>query len=319
MKGGEKSPRKTVMNFIALWTLIAVCKAVPMGHGLEDHSSRSFGMKSESTTQQMATKELNHLVKKVYIDSYVSIPLGECLLYTVLSGASVTFDGRKTRVYTGDVGVSPGTSITGNYILYDGSTESTTNSAALCTTDLAIAYTAASSAACTFTLASAELASLNLPPGVYCSPSGTLNLASSGVLTLDASNDDSAQWVFQTTTTVITGSYSSIVAVNRASASNIFWAVGTSATIGSYSTFLGTILSDVAITLGSHCSLDGRALANMGITCASGCSIALPGPRVSIYPHAGINQAMFFYVISIIMIINVFIVVFVLQLLSTIY
>jgi hypothetical protein len=305
-----------VMNFIVLLISMAVCKAVPMGHK-NDQLSRPYMMKSErplgmspgandSTTRYLSTKGKNNLVKNIHIDSYVSIPLGECLLYSVLSGTTSTFDGVTSRIYTGDVGVSPGTSITGSYELYDGSVERTTSSAALCATDLAIAYSAASSTTCTVTLASAELTGLTLSPGVYCSPTGTMNLAGYGTVTLDALNDATSQWVLQTRTTVVTGGYSSIVAANGALSSNVYWAVGSSATIGGYSKFVGSILSSVSITMDTRAALDGRALATVATTCASACQIALPAAScVVTYPsgntdslYINLGECVYFTVLS---------------------
>jgi hypothetical protein len=86
MKGGEYSPRKSVMNsIVALWISIAVCKAILVGHGLElSHGKfeRSPSM-NNSTKQYLATKELNRVVKNVDIDSYISKPSSQLTTQSV--------------------------------------------------------------------------------------------------------------------------------------------------------------------------------------------------------------------------------------------
>ena len=85
-----------------------------------------------------------------------------------------------------------------------------------------------------------------------------------GILTFDGQGDANAVWIFQIGSTLTTGSGSEVKLVNNAQAKNIFWAVGTSATLGMTSVFKGTILAHASITLTTGATLDGRALAQTG-------------------------------------------------------
>jgi uncharacterized repeat protein (TIGR01451 family) len=112
--------------------------------------------------------------------------------------------------------------------------------------------------------AGTDLASATLPPGVYCYSSSVL--LTSGSVTLDASGDPNAVWVFQIGSTIGTASSTSVVLAHGADPCNVFWQVGSSATLGSSSTFRGTIIATASITLGTDANLVGRALAGAGAT-----------------------------------------------------
>lgn len=100
-----------------------------------------------------------------------------------------------------------------------------------------------------------------LTPGVYTS---TSSLALSGDLTLDAKGDPSAVFIFQIASTLTTGSGSQIILANGAKACNVFWQVGSSATLGTNSIFKGQILALTSITVTTGVNLEGRALARNG-------------------------------------------------------
>ncbi|MCX5741088.1 MAG: ice-binding family protein, partial [Proteobacteria bacterium] len=85
----------------------------------------------------------------------------------------------------------------------------------------------------------------------------------SGDLTLDAQGDPDAVWVFQMASTMTTTIGRQVILTNGAKAANVYWQVGTSATIGTGSMFQGTIMADQAITLGTGATLNGRALARI--------------------------------------------------------
>jgi hypothetical protein len=204
-----------------------------------------------------------------------TINLGSCSNFAVQAGSSANFNGIVTQIPTGNVGVSPGTSITGNYVLGTGSTEDNSAAAVSCAADEATAYSQAQGVVCTpaNNLAVPDLGGVTLAPGVYCSVYMEITAAS---LTLDGQGNSAAVWVFQTSTTVITGVSTSIILINGAQASNVFWAVGTAVTIGPSATFAGTILAGTAITLDAGASLTGRALAETAVVCSSGNTITLP-------------------------------------------
>ncbi|WP_441246456.1 ice-binding family protein [Kitasatospora sp. McL0602] len=103
-----------------------------------------------------------------------------------------------------------------------------------------------------------DLGGRTLDPGVYKATS-SINLT--GTLTLDAHGDPNAVWVFQIGSTLITASDSHVLLTNGAAPCNVFWQVGSSATIGTDTTFVGTIMTLASIGMNTGASLDGRALA----------------------------------------------------------
>jgi hypothetical protein len=176
------------------------------------------------------------LVDNSYIPVAVNVSLGNSKSFAVLAGTSVTFGSGNTSIASGSVGVSPGTSVTGTYQLSSrGTTEINSASAQASVYDLGTAYNTASTASCQYVLSNSELSGLTLTPGVYCSSSGLFTIAKLAYLTLDAQNGTNAVWVFQTTTTLTTGDFSSMILKNKALPKNVYWAVGSSASIGIYS------------------------------------------------------------------------------------
>ena len=135
----------------------------------------------------------------------------------------------QTSVVTGNVGVAPGTSITGNVILGPGSIEACTVPAINCAADELIAYQILKSLTCSAgnTLANSDLSGVTLNSGVYCSGSGTLSISAT-TLTLDGNGDYGSQFIFQTATTVTTATGTSFILINGAQAKNVYWQVGSS-------------------------------------------------------------------------------------------
>jgi hypothetical protein len=174
----------------------------------------------------------------------------------------------------GLVGVSPGTSITGSYDIKDGPAQINTANANSCAATRVIAYQTASSVRCNSLMGGGDLSGLTLVPGVYCAT--TFSTVASSVVTLDAQNNLAAQWIFVAGTTVITGASSSIVFLNGGKADDVFWAIGTSATLGASSAFMGSIIASAAITFGSSSTLLGHAYAGTAITFASGSTMTVP-------------------------------------------
>ena len=151
---------------------------------------------SAATNQIMAPYFLSSLtiaiaVLAAFANGAVNIPLGSCANFAVEAGTAITFDGTVTTIATGNVGVSPGTSIGGNAILGTGTFESQSTLSIACASDLEIAYNAASAATPTIYLSlvpsgmtmTADLAGLTLTPGVYTSTS-SISISASTV-TLD--------------------------------------------------------------------------------------------------------------------------------------
>jgi Ice-binding-like len=184
--------------------------------------------------------------------------LGSAANFAVLGGQSVTCLG--PSVIVGDVGVSPGTSITG-FPPCTGTIAATTV-AAQAQTDALLAYNDLAGATCpaAHNLTGTDLGTLTLKPGVYCFDSsaqltGTLNLSGAGV------------YIFQIGSTITTASASSVVMAGGAVCGNVFWQVGSSATLGTTTAFAGNILALDSITMNTGATLDGRAIAlTAGVT-----------------------------------------------------
>jgi hypothetical protein len=200
----------------------------------------------------------------------VRINIGACTEFDLLGYNSILFSGALTVVVANSVGSSPGTDVTGNYQLTSGTTQINTAAANQCNLDFADAYDAAKDKTCTTKFAAADLSGKALFPGVYCSDPGTFTTAAFSTLVLDAQNNTDAVWIFQTATTLITGSRSRVLLKNGARYKNVFWAIGTAATLGSSSFFVGTIMALTAVTLDTMSVLNGRAFAKTSMKFNSG-------------------------------------------------
>ena len=164
--------------------------------------------------------------------------------YAVLAGSTVTSTG--PTIVSGNLGLSPGTSVTGFPPgLMNGGVQNVANPAAVqAKADLIAAYDEAAALTPATPVAASTLGGLTLTPGVYSG--GALDLT--GTLTLDAQGDSDAVFVFQAASTLITASASRVELVNGASPCNVFWKVGSSATLGTTTSFKGTILALASIT-----------------------------------------------------------------------
>jgi type VI secretion system secreted protein VgrG len=189
----------------------------------------------------------------------ISVPLGTAQSFAVLAGSGITNTGPTT--VTGDVGTFPTNTITGSASLTVTGTnhggDSVTQGAK---TDLVTAYNSAAGEGPTSPIV-ADLAGKTLPAGVYKSGS---SIGLSGVLTLDGGGNPNAVFVFQAGSTLTTASASNVVLINGAQACNVYWQVGSSATLGTGSTFRGTILALTSITVTTGVTVHGRVLARNG-------------------------------------------------------
>jgi hypothetical protein len=188
------------------------------------------------------------------------VALGRAGNFAVLAGSTVTSTG--ASVVNGDLGVSPGTAVTGfppGVIL--GTLHAGDAAAANAQLDLTIAYNDAAGRSTAPVILAGNLGGLTLTPGLY--KSSTSLEISSGDLTLDAQGDSSAVFIFQMGSTFVTTSGRQVVLSGGARAGNIFWQVGSSATIGTSSVMKGNILADQSISLQTGATLQGRALARI--------------------------------------------------------
>ena len=204
--------------------------------------------------------------------------LGTAETFAVLGGSTVTNTG--TSHIVGNVGVSPGSAITGfpPGIITNGALHAADPTATEAHADLAAAYTAFAGLASppANNLSGMDLGGLTLTPGVYrCDVAATW---SSGTLTFDAQNVPTARFVIQIGTTLITPSSSSVVLINGADARNVYFQVGTSATLGSGSSFIGNILADASITTVGSTTVTGRLLAIVGAVTLDTNNVTGTGP-----------------------------------------
>jgi len=189
------------------------------------------------------------------------IDLGTAGDFAVLAGSGITITGPTT--ITGDIGTFPTPSITGlaNLTLI-GMNHGGDAVTQLAKDDLVTAYNIAAGLAYDVTYGAAhDLGGSILLPGVY---NGISSLFLTGTLTLDAQGDPDAVWIFQTGSTLITASDSTVKMIGGAQACHVFWQVGTSATLGVTSDFAGNILALTSATLNTGATVDGRVLARNG-------------------------------------------------------
>src|SRR5664279_2988600 len=185
------------------------------------------------------------------------VSLGTAADVAVLAGSTVTNTGPTT--INGDLGLSPGTSVTGFPPgQVNGTVHAADGVAVQAKNDLGAAYDGAAGRPTTATVP-VELGGTTKTPGVYDSPAGTFGIT--GTLTLDAQGDPNAVFIFKAASTLITASASSVNLVNGARSSNVFWVVGSSATLGTYSTLRGTVMALASITATTGATVDGRTLA----------------------------------------------------------
>jgi hypothetical protein len=205
--------------------------------------------------------------------SQSAVPLGAAGAFAVLAGSTVTNTGATSL--TGDLGVSPGTAVTGFPPgIMTGATHAGDATSATAMADLTIAYNDAAGRTLTPVTVAGNLGGLTLPPGLYKSTS-SLSI-SSGDLTLDAQGDPNAVFIFQMASTLTTTSGRAVVLSRGATASHVFWQVGSSATLGTRSVFKGTIMANQSITLNTGASLSGRALARIGAVTLAGNAVVMP-------------------------------------------
>lgn len=197
-------------------------------------------------------------------------PVGAFVLGAACSfgmlGATPSITNIGPTVITGDIGISPGGSIVGFPPgVITGTQHAGDVVAATAEADLITAYNNAAAAPGGAVLA-ANIGGLTLAPGVYKTTSAQPSLGITGDLTLAGNGI----YIFQIVSSLTTAAGSPSVPASRviltggAVAHDVFWQVGSSATLGTYSTFAGTVMANSSITLGTGAVLNGRALAEHG-------------------------------------------------------
>lgn len=225
------------------------------------------------------------------VASQASVVLGSAGNFAVLAGSTVTSTG--DTIVTGDLGVWAGTAVTGfagippggagvvNGTIHAGDAVAQTAQG-----DLTTAYNdAAGRTLAPVDVSNADLGGRTLAPGLYKS---TGTLAITGNLTLDASGDPNAVFIFQVASSFNTASGSQVILSGGANAANIFWQVGSSATLGTTTVFKGTILANQSISLATGATLDGRALARIAaVTLDSNTITRTPQAWTLWWQHSG--------------------------------
>lgn len=216
---------------------------------------------------------LSFLATGLSLATYTNALLGSAASFGALAGSALTSTGDTT--ITGNIGVYPGTSITGFPPgTVTGSTHNDDSTAQQAQADAATAYNNLANMGPAQSLTGQDLGGLTLTSGVY-------NFASSGQLTgkltLDAQGNANALFVFQFGSTLTTAVSSSIVLINRGQACNVYWQVGTSATIGTTTSFVGNIVAETAITLNHGVTVEGGVYALNAAVTLDGDSVAAQG------------------------------------------
>src|SRR3984885_3224108 len=195
------------------------------------------------------------------VASASAVNLGTASPFVVLGGSAVTNTG--PSVLNGDLGVYSGTSLTGFGLpaVANGSTHDADAVAGGAQNDLTTAYGVAAGQPVTANLTGQDLGGLNLTAGAYSFASSA---QLTGALTLNGAGNPNAQFVFEIGSTLTTASASSVVMINGASPCNVYWQVGSSATLGTTTAFEGNLLANTSITLNTGATVQGRALASTG-------------------------------------------------------
>ncbi|HEY8685495.1 MAG TPA: ice-binding family protein [Chloroflexota bacterium] len=207
--------------------------------------------------------------------------LGTAASFAVLGASTVTNTGPTT--VNGNLGVSPGTAVTGfpPGIVSGGTIHAGDATALQAQTDTTTAYNNLAGQSCDFNLTGEDLGGKTLIPGTYCfSTSAQLT----GALTLNGQGNPNAVFVFQIGSTLTTASNSSVLLINGAQACNVFWQVGSSAILGTTTHFAGNILALASDTLNTGATVAGRALAQTG-------AVTLDSNQLSASPCALISTA----------------------------
>lgn len=193
-----------------------------------------------------------------------SVNLGNTSTFAVLAGSAITNTGTTTinGDAGGDVGLYPGTAFTGAAdVTVSGSVHLADGIASVAKDALVVAYDDAFGRTPVKTIAT-ELGGVTLTPGTYDSADGTFQIT--GTLTLDAQGDPDGVFIFKTSSTLITASNSNVNLINSARYCRTFWPVGSSATLGTNSHFVGHIFAMQSITANTGATIQGQLMARNG-------------------------------------------------------
>jgi len=271
------TPVTGTVSYATAGTSATFIPGSPLGAGLVYTATVTTGARNVAGTAMASNHTWNFTTSATAsLCALAPVVLGGADPFVVLAGSTVTSTGLTS--VTGDLGVSPGTVVSGfGPGVIVGTIHAGDPTAATAIADLTTAYNdAAGRTLCRITVAAPNLGGQTLAPGLYWS--GSSLEITSGTLTLDAGGDPSAVFIFQSASTLTTTSGLGIVLAGSAKASNVYWQVGSSATIGTGSAFFGTIMADQAVTMNTGATLDGRALARIASVTLDANTIVKPAP-----------------------------------------
>jgi len=249
------SPFAFALSVGAIFTLLAGCSG-----GSNAGSSSAFTPTLTSATSTSATSA-GPLVKQESCPVvHGDVPLASAASFAVLGGSTVTSTG--FTILDGNLGVSPGTSITGfgPGVVKHGATYAGGPVAAQAQADLATAYNYAAGLQ-NPTALPLDIGGTTITPGLY---NAITTLAISGTATLDGQGKSNSVFVFQIPSTLTAAALSRVKLINKANACNVFWQVGTSATLDTGAKFRGTIMAADSISISSGVIMRGQLLAETG-------------------------------------------------------
>ena len=222
-------------------------------------------------------------------------PLGTAAAYAAVAATTITNTG--PTVVDGNLGVFPGSAVVGFPPgIVNGSIQTNNGAAQTAAADAENAYDLAAGQPCDFTRSDPDLGGDTLAPGVHCFTTSQVFLT--GTLTLDAQGNPNAAWIIKTGSTLITASNSAVVLTGGASPcnnNNVTWQIGSSATLGSSTSFLGNILASASVTLDTGAVTTGGLYGNTGAvtmdtnrvsTCANAGGMA--GPAITTTPSGSV-------------------------------
>lgn len=209
-----------------------------------------------------------------------SVDLQAAAGFAVLAGSAVSNNAGAT-ILNGDLGVSPSATVNGfppGVVI--GSIHAADPTAAQAKLDLSAAFLDVQGRTTNSQTLPGNLGGLTFAPGLYTNSTSVLisGAGPSNNVTLDAQGDANAVFIFQMGSTLTTGPGSQVILSGGAKAANVYWQVGTSATLDTTSIFKGTLLAQTSITLKTGATLEGRALAQNGAVTLDSNTVTIPSP-----------------------------------------